>query len=109
MPPDFRRGGRFPGAGRSIASADPGRTVLSLGMELRKQQLFALLLQTLHADGAQIDAIYERNDVKLRQKEGMEQGTGFVTLDGLRTDRGRTRDDPGKRHPVRRGIIIHGQ
>ena len=45
--------------------------VLSLGMELRKQQLFALLLQTLHADGAQIDAIYERNDVKLRQKEGM--------------------------------------
>lgn len=60
--------------------------VLSLGMELRKQQLFALLLQTLHADGAQIDAIYERNDVKLRQKEGMEQGTGFVTLDGLRTD-----------------------
>ena len=49
-------------------------------------QLFALLLQTLHADGAQIDAIYERNDVKLRQKEGMEQGTGFVTLDGLRTD-----------------------
>ena len=59
--------------------------VLSLGMELRKQQLFALLLQTLHADGAQIDAIYERNDVKLRQKEGMEQGTGFVTLDGLRT------------------------
>lgn len=60
--------------------------VLSLGMELRKQQLFALLLQTLHADGAQIDAIYERNDVKLRQKEGLEQGTGFVTLDGLRTD-----------------------
>ena len=49
-------------------------------------QLFALLLQTLHAGGAQIDAIYERNDVKLRQKEGMEQGTGFVTLDGLRTD-----------------------
>ena len=62
--------------------------VLSLGMELRKPQLFALLLQTLRAGGEQIDAIYERNDVKLRQKEGMEQGTGFVTLDGLRTDLG---------------------
>lgn len=62
--------------------------VLSLGMELRKPQLFALLLQTLRAGGEQIDAIYERNDVKLRQKEGMEQGTGFVPLDGLRTDLG---------------------
>lgn len=60
--------------------------VLSLGMELRKMQLFALLLQMLRAGGEQIDAIYERNDVKLRQKEGMEQGTGFVPLDGLQTD-----------------------
>ena len=46
--------------------------VLSLGMELRKMQLFVLLLQALRAGGEQIDAIYERNDVKLRQKEGME-------------------------------------
>ena len=60
--------------------------VLSLGMELRKMQLFALLLQMLRASGEQIDAIYERNDVRLRQKEGMEQGTGFVPLDGLQTD-----------------------
>ena len=60
--------------------------VLSLGMELRKMQLFVLLLQALRAGGEQIDAIYERNDVKLRQKEGMEQGTGFVPLDGLQTD-----------------------
>ena len=51
-------------------------------------QLFALLLQMLRAGGEQIDAIYERNDVKLRQKEGMEQGTGFVPLDGLQTDLG---------------------
>ena len=60
--------------------------VLSLGMELRKMQLFVLLLQALRAGGEQVDAIYERNDVKLRQKEGMEQGTGFVPLDGLQTD-----------------------
>ena len=60
--------------------------VLSLGMELRKTQLFALLLQTLRACGEQIDAIYERNDVKLREKEGMQQSTGFVTLDDLKTD-----------------------
>lgn len=55
-------------------------------MELRKTQLFALLLQTLRACGEQIEAIYERNDVKLREKEGMQQGTGFVTLEDLRTD-----------------------
>ena len=75
--------------------------VLSLGMELRKQQLFALLLQTLHADGTQIDAIYERNDVKLRQN-----GTGDRLCDARRSSdgSGRTRDDPGKRHPVRRGL-----
>lgn len=60
--------------------------VLSLGMELRKTQLFALLLQTLRACGEQIEAIYERNDVKLREKEGMQQSTGFVTLDDLKTD-----------------------
>ena len=60
--------------------------VLSLGMELRKTQLFALLLQTLRASGEQIDAIYERNDVKLREKEGMQQGTAFVTLEDLKTD-----------------------
>lgn len=60
--------------------------VLSLGMELRKTQLFALLLQTLRACGEQIEAIYERNDVKLREKEGMQQGTGFVTLEDLKTD-----------------------
>ena len=59
--------------------------VLSLGMELRKMQLFVLLLQALRAGGEQIDAIYERNDVKLRQKEGLEQGTGFVPLNGLQT------------------------
>ena len=60
--------------------------VLSLGMELRKTQLFALLLQTLRACGEQIEAIYERNDVKLREKEGMQQGTGFVTLEDLKAD-----------------------
>ena len=63
--------------------------VLSLGMELRKTQLFALLLQTLRACGEQIEAIYERNDVKLREKEGMQQSTGFVTLeDGVEYHKG---------------------
>lgn len=74
--------------------------VLSLGMELRKMQLFVLLLQALRAGGEQIDAIYERNDVKLRQKEGMEQGTRFRAARRTADGPGRTCDDPGKRDPV---------
>lgn len=60
--------------------------VLSLGMEQIKPYLFSALLRILREDGQQIDAIYERNDVKLRAKEGMEQEKGFFALPGLRTD-----------------------
>ena len=60
--------------------------VLSLGMELRKKMLFAALVEILREYGETIDAVYERNDVKLREKEGMQQGKGFLALPGLRTD-----------------------
>ena len=60
--------------------------VLSLGMEQRKAELFADLVSILRESGEQIDAVYERNDVKLRAKEGLEQGKGFLDLPGLRTD-----------------------
>jgi len=56
--------------------------VLSLGMEQRKDVIFPLLVDVLRADGQEITGIYERNDVDLRQKEGMEQHTGWYTLPG---------------------------
>lgn len=46
---------------------------LSLGIELRKELLFDLLLKILREMGASIRGIYERNDVKIRLLEGMEE------------------------------------
>ncbi len=55
---------------------------LSLGLELRKDMIFPLLQKVLTEDGFPIRAIFERNDVKVRELEGMEQGKGFYPLKG---------------------------
>lgn len=47
---------------------------LSLGIGLRKQMLFELLLKILREMGQEIRGIFERNDVKIRLLEGMEEG-----------------------------------
>ena len=60
--------------------------VLSLGIEVRKEMLFSLLLDELRKDGVAVEVIYERNESPLRVKEGLEQGKGYVSLPGLRTD-----------------------
>ena len=60
--------------------------VLSLGMERVKDLIFRALVETLAGYGERIDAMYERNDVALREKEGMTQYKGFYPLPGLRTD-----------------------
>ncbi len=56
---------------------------LSLGMERIKPMLFHLLYQILKEDGQTIDGIYERNDVGIRELEGMRQGKGFFPLEGV--------------------------
>ena len=56
--------------------------VLSLGMDRIKPMIFGLLVETLRADGQEIAGVYERNDVALREKEGMEQGKGWYPLPG---------------------------
>lgn len=58
---------------------------LSLGMEQLKPVLFPLLYKILKEDGQQIDGIYERNDVGIRELEGMRQNKGFFPLDGVPT------------------------
>lgn len=58
--------------------------VLSLGMELIKDELYRLLVEELERGGDKISAVYERNDVKIRELEGMKEYTGF--WGGLRTD-----------------------
>ena len=61
--------------------------ILSVGMEARKEQLLPLLARVLRADGQQIDGIYQRNDAALRDKEGLEQGKGWLEI-------------PGEHHPA---------
>lgn len=58
--------------------------VLSLGIEKIKDMLYELLIQELEKMGEHISAIYERNDVKIRELEGMEQHKGFWS--GLRSE-----------------------
>ena len=56
---------------------------LSLGIEKRKDIIFPLLHKVLTEDGFEIRGIFERNDVKVRELEGMEQGKGFYPLPGI--------------------------
>ena len=60
--------------------------VLSLGMEVRKDLLYPLLVDLLREDGVTVRAIYERSDAPLRDKEGLPKVTGFYPLPGLATD-----------------------
>ena len=55
---------------------------LSLGMERIKNRLFPLLVKVLREDGQEIRGIYERNDVALREREGMTQNKGWYPLPG---------------------------
>ena len=53
---------------------------LSLGMEKLKPMLFPLLVQVLREDGQEIKGIFERNDVAIRNLEGLEQNKGWFPL-----------------------------
>ena len=56
--------------------------VLSLGVERIKHRLFPLLVDILRQDGQDIRGVYERNDVAIRELEGMEPGKGWYPLPG---------------------------
>ncbi|MBQ2941469.1 MAG: class I SAM-dependent rRNA methyltransferase [Clostridia bacterium] len=60
--------------------------VLSLGTERIKDMLFKLLTETLSEMGYPVRAIYERNDVAIREKEGLTQYKGFYKKEGLSDD-----------------------
>ncbi len=56
---------------------------LSLGIEKIKDMLFPLMIKVLSDMGEKITAVFERNDVAIREKEGMEQYKAFYYGDGL--------------------------
>lgn len=56
---------------------------LSLGIDRIKNTLFPIIVDVMRELGEKIDVIYERNDVKIREKEGMEEYKGFFECAGL--------------------------
>ena len=58
---------------------------LSLGMEKIKDVVFPLLVDVLREDSEEIAGIFERNDVAIREKEGMAQNKGWYPLPDLPT------------------------
>ena len=59
---------------------------LSLGIDRIKGMIFRSIVDILAERGYRIDAVYERNDVKVRELEGLTQYKGFFGMDGLRDD-----------------------
>lgn len=53
---------------------------LSLGIEVRKQMIFELLIKILREMGQEIRGLYERNDVKIRLLEGMEEAKHWFDI-----------------------------
>ena len=60
--------------------------VLSMGTDRVKDVIFKEIVGCLRERGYQVSAIYERNDVKVRELEGLRQYKGFYRMDGLRDD-----------------------
>ena len=58
--------------------------VLSLGMEKLTDVILPLTVRLLREEfGQTVEAVYLRNDVVLREREGMAMGTGYYTFPGL--------------------------
>lgn len=54
--------------------------VLSLGMERHKNLIFSLILRVLREMGERVKGVYERNDVKIRELEGMSENKGIAQI-----------------------------
>lgn len=61
--------------------------VLSLGIERIKHFLIPDLVEILRDCGETVTAVFERNDVAIRELEGMEQYKGFFEAPGLLSSR----------------------
>ena len=78
----FGEADRFPGLTVDRFENVLVTETLSLGMERVKGLLFPALVDILGECGAEITAVYERNESPLRGKEGMESGKGFFSGTG---------------------------
>ena len=60
--------------------------IASLGTERVKRVIFKALVDSLAERGHTVAAIYERNDIKLRELEGLAEYKAFYPMEGLRAD-----------------------
>ena len=60
--------------------------IMCCGTEQRKAVFFTALLRQLREMGETITAIYERNDVAVRKKEGLPLYCGYYAAEGLQTE-----------------------
>ena len=56
--------------------------ILSVGIERLRDVILPAIAETLIADGQEVSGIYLRNDVAIRELEGLEQGKGWYALPG---------------------------
>ncbi len=56
--------------------------VLSLGIEVRKEVIFDAILTVMRQRGEDVIGIYERNDVAIRELEGMSEYKGYYVKEG---------------------------
>ena len=78
----FGEADRFPGLTVDKFGDILVTQTLSLGIERRKEFLFPALVELMEQDGMKISGLFERNDVKIRELEGLEQNKGFFPLSG---------------------------
>ena len=57
--------------------------VLSYGMEKIKGDIYRCLVDILRNEGEEINGVFERNDVAIRELEGLEQNKGWYEIEGL--------------------------
>lgn len=78
----FGEADRFPGLTVDKFGDILVTQTLSLGIEKRKAMLFPMLAEILERDGQPVSGIFERNDVKIRELEGMAENKGWFPLPG---------------------------
>ncbi|MFQ9072975.1 MAG: hypothetical protein ACLR43_09765 [Faecalibacillus faecis] len=59
--------------------------ISSYGLEQIKDMIYEIVLDVLKADGEEVKGIYERNDIQIRTKEGLEQYKGYYKNKDLPT------------------------
>lgn len=59
---------------------------LSLGIDRIKNMIYTIIIRVLREMGEEITVLYERNDVKIREKEGLEEYKAFFDGENLLRD-----------------------